>query len=238
MINLQFISSAVVVASVCGLVSACGSNSQVGNQGEEGSSTEAVPAPFPVVTTPTIGGVANVRVVYKGITRNYPVSFFKAYLLDSPCGSNSLPMQPNPGIRSGSFISATKVNTIAGTPTSGHVAVAINFEYCVASTYTGVFALQPSPTGNHVWKVVKLPRQRPVSNAPLTLPPASPLNHTYSVDTVTSMAFTTLGKLKINLANPPGSTGFYIYTNTVTANNPVGTFQFCTSTLNAGGPIC
>ena len=89
---------------------------------------------------------------------------------------------------------------------------------------------------DRIYRVVK--DQRPVSFLPFTPAPATPANATHSVDTVTSMSFTSAGKLKLNLANPPGSTGFYIFNLPVSPSDAMGPYQFCNDTLNAGGPIC
>jgi hypothetical protein len=201
-----------------------------GNQSTN-AETQSVPAPFPVVSVLNIGGIDTLKIVYNSITKTYPASYFKSTILDYPCNNLSLP--PVPTALTGQFITAAKVNTITGLPTSGHVAVGVKFSYCALSSFSAGFILKPSPTGNHIFKMLQVPKVHTLSPIP-----TSPIQATYAVDSITSFAFTSIGKLMMNLSNPSGSTGFYVFKLPPVPASPMGGFQTCVNQVNAGSPIC
>ena len=165
-------------ATVCALGAlSCGSSN------ERDAHIASVPAPFPVVTVVSIAGMQNVKIVYKGVTRLYPASTFSAKIMNYPCNNLSAP--PVTQLLNGQFISAVKVNTLAGLPTSGHVAVGINFSYCALSSFSASFMLKPDQFGNHIFKLMQVPKARTLSPVPTT-----PANATFPVDSIRSLAFT------------------------------------------------
>lgn len=202
-----------------------------GPAGNVDSQVASVPAPFPVVSIVTVAGMQNVKISYMGVTKFYPASNFSAKIMNYPC--NNLSQPPVTQLLNGRGISAVKVNTLPGLSTSGHVAVGVFFNYCALSSYSASYMLKPDQFGNHVFKLMQVPKARTLSPVPTT-----PANATFPVDTITSLAFTAAGKLMMNLGNPSGSTGFYYFSLPSSSAQPMGPFQGCVNQMNGGAPIC
>lgn len=220
-LNLKKVGAGFVALSVL----SCGTSSKVDSQ------IAAVPAPFPVVSIQTIAGMQNLKITYMGVTKFYPASNFSAKIMNYPCNNLSLP--PVTQQLNGQIISAVKVNTLPGLSTSGHVAVGVIFNYCALVSFSASFILKPNNLGNHVFKLLQVPKARTLTPVPTT-----PANATFPVDIIRGFAFTSTGKLMMNLANPTDSTGFYYFSLPTNSTQPMGPFQGCVNQVIGEAPIC
>jgi hypothetical protein len=219
---MKFFKSAALVSLVPFALLSCGSSNSEAD-------ISAVPAPFATATL--INNNKTVRIVYKGKTRDIHAQNLSVYLYDHPC-ANVRPGMPKNGTVKAQFFTSVKVNNIAGTPTSGHVAVGINLDYCALVGVGAAAVIKPKADGSApAIQFVQIAKIRGGNNVP-------PATGTYAFNDVSSVAFAQSGKLLVNHVDAAGSSARIVVGNPA-GTAPIGKYERCeVIELGESGALC
>ena len=171
------------------------------------------------------------RIMYKGDTHFLSAEDLSVYLLDHPCAElrPNMPKDDNVAVKKFTMF---KVNNIAGTPTTGHIALVAHLDSCIEMGVDAVFVIKPSVNGAEPGlEYVHIAKIRGGSNVP-------PTTGTYAFSDVSNVSFAQSGKLLVTHGDASGSSARLVFGNP-TGTAPIGQYERC-ELINRGesGVLC